>query len=449
MTSYLRCPYSYWLVYSKQISRDEMFSPFTKTLLQEGIEFEENIRKSAVEVPEIDPNDYETLNITILNSTLFENRDLKLRGIPDGIETAEGALIPIEIKSHAGIGPLDKLELAFYWLLLEPFRSRRDVEPQGILYLREDDKLEILEEIKLTDDIFDQVRDLLKNIRKSQRTGVTPRICSCFVCSNRKDVIQVAARRKDLTMIQGISQKYAKVLEDQGIKSWGKLLSANSDELLGKIKKDGAIGITSSKIEDWKLHAKSFKTGKIVKKPEFSPLSFPDGYIALDLEYNPYVWLYGATYVKDQIRVPLFLWNDDPKGEKRNLKKLIEFINCYPKAPLITWNGNSADIPQIRKALELHRLTELMDINSRLHIDLYLWVSKNIRLPIPRFTVKAVGEYFGYPRVTQGVDGMLASLLYQEYLDTGNDVIKENLIDYNKDDVNSLIHILGSILELD
>ena len=119
MTSYLRCPYSYWLFYSKQISRDEMFSPFTKTLLQDGIQFEETIRSRAIEVPEIDSAEYQTLDVTILNSSLFENRDLKLRGIPDGIETAEGALIPIEIKSHAGISRLDKLELAFYWLLLE------------------------------------------------------------------------------------------------------------------------------------------------------------------------------------------------------------------------------------------------------------------------------------------------------------------------------------------
>ena len=448
MTSYLRCPYSYWLFYSKQISRDEIFSPFTKTLLQDGIQFEETIRSRAIEVPEIDSAEYQTLDVTILNSSLFENRDLKLRGIPDGIETAEGALIPIEIKSHAGISRLDKLELAFYWLLLEPLRKRKDLPPQGILYLRENDELKVLEKIELSDDIFEQVRVLLKTIRKAQRTGVTPRICACFVCGNRKEVIQVAKERKDLTMINGISQNYSKVLENQGIKSWNKLLTLDSGDLLENLRNSGSKGITISKIDDWKLHAKSLKSGRIVRKPEFTPLTFPNGYIALDLEYNPFIWLFGATFVDGKNRVPIYLWADNEKDEKKNLKKFVEFINRFPNAPLATWNGNSADIPQIRNALDFYNLKELINIDARLHTDLYLWVNRNIRLPIPRFTVKAVGDYLGYPRVTEGIDGMLAPILFQEYLESESMTLKEKLMDYGKDDVNSLIHIVESLLEL-
>jgi hypothetical protein len=62
-------------------------------------------------------------DITILGTPLFENKQLKLRGCPDGIDAASGALYPIEIKSHREPIHLDRLELAFYWLLLQPHRT--------------------------------------------------------------------------------------------------------------------------------------------------------------------------------------------------------------------------------------------------------------------------------------------------------------------------------------
>jgi hypothetical protein len=59
-----------------------------------------------------------------------------LHGVPDGIETCDGALLPIEIKSHKRVQRIDALELASYWLLLEPYRTRQ-VPPSRYLILRD------------------------------------------------------------------------------------------------------------------------------------------------------------------------------------------------------------------------------------------------------------------------------------------------------------------------
>jgi hypothetical protein len=58
----------------------------------------------------------------MLQTGLWVNHDLSLRGEPDGIEMTSGTWVPVEVKHHSQPSSLDRLELAFYWLLLTPHR---------------------------------------------------------------------------------------------------------------------------------------------------------------------------------------------------------------------------------------------------------------------------------------------------------------------------------------
>jgi hypothetical protein len=42
---------------------------------------------------------------------MFENKRLHIYGRPDGIDAANGALIPLEIKSHKDVKPTDEWSL--------------------------------------------------------------------------------------------------------------------------------------------------------------------------------------------------------------------------------------------------------------------------------------------------------------------------------------------------
>ncbi|HZZ65651.1 MAG TPA: hypothetical protein VFE17_09145, partial [Candidatus Baltobacteraceae bacterium] len=72
--------------------------------------------------------------MTLLKPPLLENEELQLFGKPDGIETACGLLVPLEVKSHRRPKFTDRLELAFYWMVLEAYRMRK-AEPYGVLIL--------------------------------------------------------------------------------------------------------------------------------------------------------------------------------------------------------------------------------------------------------------------------------------------------------------------------
>ena len=67
-------------------------------------------------------------------------------------------------------------------------------------------------------------------------------------------------------------------------------------------------------------------------------------FIALDLEYDPHIWLTGVLVSDGERREHIFLWVDNPDQEKRNLLALAELVGSHPSLPVITWSGISADM---------------------------------------------------------------------------------------------------------
>lgn len=218
-----RCPYAFWLIDSGQISPKDTVSEFELELISEGAEFHEAVTQSAEPMDIGTVTDFSAIaeavdsDVLLLDTPDLENPTLKIRGRPDGVDPAGGAFLPVEIKSHKSVQRIDELELAFYWLLLEPQRTRQS-EPKGILVLRREDRQEQVE-VPIRAHRFDEVRELVERVRTIRREGVRPRICGCTVCRGLRaeDVLAATQLRKDLTLVFGIGPAYATALESVGI----------------------------------------------------------------------------------------------------------------------------------------------------------------------------------------------------------------------------------------
>jgi CRISPR/Cas system-associated exonuclease Cas4 (RecB family) len=172
LTGFVRCPYAWWLLDRGDITVDDTVSEFHYRLMIEGSEFQDAVEATAAPImiaPEELPSVL-TSDKKLLATPTFENRRLHIYGRPDGVDAADGALIPIEIKSHKDVQRTDELELAFYWLVLEPSRTRK-TEPRGLLFLRRDGAFEEVE-APIPAHRFDEVRRLLGEIRAARRDGV-------------------------------------------------------------------------------------------------------------------------------------------------------------------------------------------------------------------------------------------------------------------------------------
>jgi hypothetical protein len=228
-------------------------------LIAAGIAFEQSVVSTAVVTPP-DVGFREALagDVPIYGLPLLRNDKLKIFGIPDGIDPRAGALVPIEIKSHKNLQKTDLLELAFYWLLLEPYRTRRDVEPSGRLILRRN-CLPEESEVRLETWPFERVKKVLTEIRRARYYGVRPRVCSCPVCSGvlRDKIAAATQAAKDLTMIWGIDRAYAAALETMGLSNYGALANCDPEAVVAAFRELGYF-VSVRIVDSWQRHAHSY-----------------------------------------------------------------------------------------------------------------------------------------------------------------------------------------------
>src|SRR5690242_18430296 len=208
VTSYLRCPYAFWLADSGQLDRAELLSPFEAQLAEDGVAFERGIVDAAAPLAMPPGGEAELFaqEHILLQVRAFWNPRLQLVGRPDGLVTAAGVLQPIEIKSHRLLQHSDRIELAFYWLLLDYLRTARAVGPVGWVFLRQRDGSYVREMVELSSEVLAETQDLIRAVRHARRHGVEPVWCRCTVCRGvrRRPVTEVVCERRDLSSVSGV-----------------------------------------------------------------------------------------------------------------------------------------------------------------------------------------------------------------------------------------------------
>jgi predicted RecB family nuclease len=439
---YLRCPYSFYLLDTGQITFEDTLTEQQAEILHDGVAFQEAIESDVVPTTTPLHQLFKEAH-RLVQLPLLRNEEIRIMGRPDGIDTGKGVLVPVEMKSHKHVQTSDELELAFYWLLLEPYRTKKS-QPHGVLLLRRDgEPHEVVVELRPSH--FQRINQLLLQIRYARENGVQPRVCGCPVCTGLKaeEVRTSTLSRKDLTLIRGIGWSYADCLEEFGIMSYEDLISADSTGIITALR-ERRYYISMTEVEGWKRHAASYSTGNIVVFGE--PVSLQAPFLALDMEYIPetgFIWLIGLSVVQSTGTEHRTYWAETKTQEKANLKNLYDFLSKNTSGPIVTWSGKTADIPFLRKAAQRIKLNGLMSIVESRHIDLLAHFLKTVRIPQPSFTLDVVGDYFGLARLSSISGGLEAQMWYKRYLASRSKAerrkIKDGLIEYNRDDLNALI----------
>lgn len=443
---YVRCPYAFWLVDTGQLSFAQTVTPMQAGLIDAGVVFQDKVEADAVVVV---VDDLATLfaaeDETVYLSALppLVNKKLAFRGLPDGVRTAAGALVPIETKSHRDVLPTDRLELAFYWLLLEPYRTRCS-KPRGVLILQRDGApVEV--EVLLLPRHFDEVARIVDEVRHARRYGVEPRFCKCTACAGpkREEVLRHAHQTKDLTLLWGVGRVSADAMTALGITSYTDLLDCDQADLLTGLRASKR-SVSAAMVQGWCRHAESYSRAEAVLFG--SPPPVPSSFIALDLEYvsGENTWLIGACIVDGDERRILQFWADTPAEERRNLRDVARLVEEHPSLPVLTWNGVGADVPQLRRTGTGVKLTRLVDSIVADHVDLYLYAAAAVRLPIPRLSLTEVAAYFGVKKVSALADGFAAQLRYLAYCQAVGSTrggVRAELLEYNRDDLVGLVAV--------
>jgi len=450
VTRYIRCPYAFWLLDTGQLRFAESISPVQAGLIEQGVAFHEQVEAQAEPLDEEEAVDLPSLfgreTLELYGLPPLVNDTLGLRGVPDGVHTDGGALVPIEMKSHREVHATDMLELAFYWLLLDPYRTRHQSPPRGVVILRRDGG-DVAVDVELQPRHFAEVNRLVTEVRQTRRDGVEPRFCSCWVCSGpmRDEVLRRAHQGHDLTLIWRIGPHIACKLEALGISRYTDLVDCDQVELLAAMRA-GKLSVSAAMVQGWCGHAQSYVRAEAVLFG--TPAELPGSFIALDLEYGALdggarIWLAGVCVVDGDRRDFLQLWADTPTAERRNLRRLARIVADHPTLPLVTWGGNGADLPKLRKAGHRLNLTKVGESIAANHVDLFQHAAGAVRLPVPDLTLGEVAAYFGVAKLSPVANGLDAQMRYEAYSAAqpgpAKKRLRDELLEYNRDDLVGLV----------
>jgi predicted RecB family nuclease len=458
VTDYLRCPYRFWLLHTGAITRDQLFGPADQAVLDEGNRFEAGIVAAALPIatPPGGPVELFAEDHVLLDVQTLYNPDLHLAGRPDGIVTANGRLEPIEIKAHRSVTHMDRLELAFYWVLLSAFRTRSTGLPKGWVYTRLSDGGHDENEVTIAQDLIEEVSGLIDEVRSARRVGVSPRECRCRVCDELRDgeVSAASSSTRDVSMIRGIGWHYREALVKSGYESWDRLLDGDAAAISSRVEQVTGQKLAVSEIRRWQAHALSYESEGPVLAGTAGGFPVPSEYLALDLEYVPgeLIWIIGLRVVGAGSRA-IFWLTDTHLAESEAIAELVEMLEACPALPVVTWNGVAADVPELLKAAARGGFAGFSDHLSERHIDLYQWTSASLFLPIPSLGLKELSTYLGVTRNAGVGSGREALMLWQQYqrsrkMGRPDTAIRDNLLAYNSEDVDCLIEVTEQLRDL-
>ena len=250
LTRYIRCPYSYWRLYERLIEFEDTVTPFAMDLIQAGVEFEDQVTAEAISVPVQVWWDGVWAGRIGFHPPTLRSEQLRLYGRPDGLTSVGGVLVPIEIKSHKSVHVTDELELAFYWLVLQPYQRRPTRTPRGQLILRKPDGTEETVSLVLPRARLEQARELIEKVRLARTQGVEPRVCGCPACRWDPDIQRLVEERHHVSLIYGVGWVYSDALAELGITTYDELLDADTATLADGMRNLGYPAVTFDEVTE-------------------------------------------------------------------------------------------------------------------------------------------------------------------------------------------------------
>ena len=454
VVQYKRCPYRVSLNFQEGIPYGDFLKPeLRRFFFAAGIELETKVVEETIEDEKPRPassiKDIRSQDRLITIPGPIRNHDLGIEGWPDMLMVENGRLLPVEIKNHSYVKPLDKIELALYWRLLEPIQQGpRDLDRKGYVVLSSGE----CQEVPLVNHNFEELNQLISEVRGTKLEGAQPKLVEeCDHCVFKDEHLPLIYKAGDVSLVFDIGLKRRKYLEELGITTVAQLAETDLNTLLIKWQQSGYTAIGSNQLRGMQAHAKALLTDEpqIVGQnlvPELGKA------LLLDLEYFPggQIFVVGVLVVEDGKEVAFHQkFAKNSRDEVALMTSLTDILESFANHSVVTWNGSGADMPALSRAwsrLGLHK--EVLRTIRQRHVDLYYIVRENFRLPTLGLGLKDVAAYFGFKRTHADISSFLIPMKYDEFIATNDSALKQEILDHNDDDVRSLLFAWSGLRRL-
>jgi predicted RecB family nuclease len=169
-----------------------------------------------------------------------------------------------------------------------------------------------------------------------------------------------------------------------------------------------------------------------------------------DMEGDPFVgklgieYLFGVVQVVDGTSRYRSWWGHDDAGEKRAFEGFIDFVmgELAIDPDLHIYHYANYE-PVAMKKLAARYATREQEVDcllrGRTFVDLYRVVKQGVRISQPSYSIKKLEPFYMQRRETNVQGGAASVVAYEEWLDTGEQSLLDDIERYNRDDCESTL----------
>ncbi len=260
----------------------------------------------------------------------------------------------------------------------------------------------------------------------------------------------------ELTDLPMIKENRAQRLREAGVESIEDLWQADPDVLAQHPAFEHDVGFIRTQLPLLQGFARAHHEKQALvyaADPRLFELHEP--IIHMDLEFDgprSEIFLYGML---DHETEDVTSWFDISRaGQQRMLEDFRDL--CKNQSPtMVTWGGASSDTVQLRRACDKYGISNRW-VNDVHWFDLQNEVvytnspeSQRVYLPVRKFKSERVAQFFGYEKPRLKVkDGYHALKLYRHLRRTDDPQVRQDLIEYNAEDIKHTRIILNGLRDL-
>lgn len=444
---YATCPHWIWYDHFGDPERKGDVPELAEKLLEQGVMHEERyvagIEK--VEVTQKDPSKAFKKTVELMRSgaeVIYQGAieaeidGVLWRGRPDLLEKRKGRsklgayfYAPVDIKSSHSIHKEQQLQLAFYAKILEEMQGKRpwetaiiNVDHERIAFAPGSEHL--VKAKKITKEIVEILNGKKPPLRLASKCKHSPWFNEC---------VRSAKEANDIALIYDLDARAHPALRRAGIQT----VEDAAKMVVSRLPK--IPHCAPAELARIKLQAQSLATNSLhwLKRP-----SVPDAPIRIyfDIEGDPLLdvqYLFGFWIEGDgKPRYEYFL-AEAPEHEGRMWKQFLAWTETLRPGTFKVYHYADYERAQTLRLAKEYGTSPAFEYFASQYVDLLKIVRESVIFPLYFYSIKDIAKsaFLGFKWRSKKAGGAQSIFWYEEWLETKNRRILQDVIDYNEDDV--------------
>ena len=395
------------------------------------------------------------------------------RGFADFLERQpDGTYEPVDTKLARSAKPLHLLQLCFYAEQLGRIQGRLPEHVHVELGTGERETFRTAEFIAFFRRSRERFLEALDGTAgDSPLRGQSPTYpwpCShCGICDFRHLCRQQLEDDDHLVLVAGLGRLYAERLQAAGIPTLTALGEIDADDATRRrphpsrdVREAPRPGRAPARLRAVRRAPRQPPPGRGGPRLPVAPAPSP-GDVWLDLEGHPFYepargleYLFGYCY-RDEAGELRYepVWGLDREGEKAAFERFVDWLVArrlrYPD--LHVYHYAAYERTALRRLMGEHsvREAEIDDwLRQEVLVDLYRVVRQSLRAGVPSYSIKEIEKLYGFERTAEVSGGDESVVLFEQWLESGDDAILEGIRAYNEEDCRSTVALHEWLLGL-